>query len=77
MGLGVVDDIVEEPLGGAHRDHHQMAGRIKMFLIKTLRELCAIPTDQLVEQRYQKFLAMGAFPQHPEHPSASERTVDS
>ena len=31
--------MIEEPLGGAHRDHHQMAGRLKIYLVKCLREL--------------------------------------
>ncbi|MCH8043258.1 MAG: acetyl-CoA carboxylase carboxyltransferase subunit alpha [Planctomycetes bacterium] len=75
MGLGVVDDVVEEPLGGAHRDHHQMAGRIKMFLIKTLRELCDIPMDQLVDERYQKFRNMGVFLEQLEQPAESEVTA--
>src|SRR4030095_16148806 len=39
LGLGVVDDVIEEPLGGAHRDHHQMASRMKLYLLKCLREL--------------------------------------
>ena len=60
-GFGVVDDVIEEPLGGAHRDHHQMAGRLKMYLLKCLRELTARPIDQLVESRYEKFRHMGAF----------------
>ena len=37
--LGCVDDVIEEPLGAAHRDHHQMATRLKMYLLKSLREL--------------------------------------
>ena len=60
-GFGVVDDVIEEPLGGAHRDHHQMASRMKMYLIKCLRELTAISTPQLVENRYQKFRQMGVY----------------
>ena len=59
--LGVVDDVVEEPLGGAHRDHYQMAGRLKMYLIKTLRELQRLPTDELLAQRYEKFRQIGPF----------------
>jgi acetyl-CoA carboxylase carboxyl transferase subunit alpha len=61
VGLGVIDDVIEEPLGGAHRDHHQMAARMKMYLVKSLRELSSLPTDQLVEGRYQKFRRMGQF----------------
>lgn len=59
--LGVVDDVIEEPLGGAHRDYHQMANRLKQYLVRTLRELKTIPVDQLVENRYRKFRNMGMF----------------
>jgi acetyl-CoA carboxylase carboxyl transferase subunit alpha len=59
--LGVIDEVIKEPDGGAHRDHHMTAGRMGMFLRNTLRELVAIPTDELVEQRYQRFRRMGAF----------------
>jgi acetyl-CoA carboxylase carboxyl transferase subunit alpha len=59
--LGCVDDVIEEPLGAAHRDHHQMAARLKMYLVKTLRELVDLPTDELLEQRYEKFRRMGRF----------------
>lgn len=60
-GFGVVDDVIREPLGGAHRDHHQMAQRVKLYLTKSLRELLAIPRDQLLEQRYAKFRRLGVF----------------
>ena len=59
--LGVIDDVIDEPLGGAHRDHHQMATRLKMYLIKTLRELVDQPTDKLLAARYEKFRRMGQF----------------
>ena len=57
----VVDTVIEEPLGGAHRDHHQMAMRLKVFLSKTLGELEAIDTEDLLAQRYEKFRRMGEF----------------
>ena len=59
--LGAIDDVVEEPLGAAHRDHYQMAARLKMYLVKTLRELCEKPMDQLLAERYEKFRRMGRF----------------
>ncbi len=59
--LGCVDDVIEEPLGAAHRDHHQMAARLKMYLLKSLRELVDMPTDQLLATRYEKFRRMGQF----------------
>ena len=60
-GLGAIDDVIEEPLGAAHRDHYQMAARLKMYLVKTLRELCDKPMDQLLDERYEKFRRMGRF----------------
>lgn len=59
--FGVVDDVIEEPLGGAHRDHHQMANAIKMYLVRRLRELLNVPIDELVQARYDKFRKMGPF----------------
>ncbi len=59
--LGVIDQIIDEPLGGAHRDHQRMANRLKIYLRSTLRELSVKPIEQLVEARYQKFRRMGIF----------------
>ncbi|QDV46803.1 Acetyl-coenzyme A carboxylase carboxyl transferase subunit alpha [Stieleria neptunia] len=59
--LGVVDDVLDEPLGGAHRDHHQMATRLKTYLSKTLGELETKSVDQLLESRYDKFRRIGVF----------------
>jgi acetyl-CoA carboxylase carboxyl transferase subunit alpha len=59
--LGCVDDVIEEPLGAAHRDHHQMAARLKMYFLKTLRELVDQPTEKLLAARYEKFRRMGRF----------------
>jgi acetyl-CoA carboxylase carboxyl transferase subunit alpha len=59
--LGVVDDVVEEPLGGAHRDHHQMANRLKNYLTRSLRELQRLPADELLAKRYEKFRAIGPY----------------
>ncbi len=60
-GLGVVDDVIEEPLGGAHRDHHQMAARMKIYLLKCLRELSTMTHDVLLDKRYDKFRQMGVY----------------
>ncbi|MBL9085485.1 MAG: acetyl-CoA carboxylase carboxyltransferase subunit alpha, partial [Planctomycetales bacterium] len=59
--LGVVDDVIEEPLGGAHRDHNQTAARLKMYLQKSFRELKSLSTEQLLAARYEKFRKMGIF----------------
>ena len=57
----MVDDVIDEPLGGAHRDHHQMAARMKIYLLKCLRELVGTKPDELVERRYEKFRQMGVY----------------
>ena len=59
--FGIVDAVIEEPPGGAHRDPRQMATKLKTFLLRTLRELVAQPADALVSARYQKFRRMGVF----------------
>lgn len=59
--LEVIDDIIEEPLGGAHRDHHQTASRLKSYLGRQLQQLRQQPLEKLVEQRYEKFRRMGTY----------------
>ncbi|HOP77417.1 MAG TPA: acetyl-CoA carboxylase carboxyl transferase subunit alpha, partial [Thermogutta sp.] len=59
--LGLVDHVIPEPLGGAHRDPFQMASRLKLYLRNTLKELMSIPIPELVEARYQKFRRMGVY----------------
>ncbi|MDE0938605.1 MAG: acetyl-CoA carboxylase carboxyltransferase subunit alpha [Pirellulales bacterium] len=59
--LGAVDDVIEEPLGGAHRDHHQMAARLKLYLIKVLKQLTEQPLEELVAARYEKFRRLGVY----------------
>lgn len=61
MRLKVIDAIIPEPLGGAHRDAPLMASNLKLYLKNTLRELQRIKSDELVEQRYAKFRAYGVF----------------
>jgi acetyl-CoA carboxylase carboxyl transferase subunit alpha len=63
--LGIIDHIIPEPLGGAHRDHREMANTLKTYLLRYLRELRGIPADELLEQRYQKFRRMGVFDEGP------------
>jgi acetyl-CoA carboxylase carboxyl transferase subunit alpha len=59
--LGVIDEIIPEPLGGAHRDHREMGNTLKSYLLRCLRELRAQPLAEAVESRYQKFRRMGVF----------------
>lgn len=61
LGLQVIDDVVEEPLGGAHRDHQAMATNLRSTFLRYLRDLSQWKLDDLVEARWQKFRKMGAF----------------
>ncbi len=57
--LGLVDQIVAEPLGGAHRDHGLMAANLKKHLMETLSRYDAFNTEELLERRYQRLMAYG------------------
>jgi acetyl-CoA carboxylase carboxyl transferase subunit alpha len=56
----LIDMVVPEPLGGAHRNVDEMASRLKDILVSELRTLNKLSLDKLVENRYQKFMSMGA-----------------
>ena len=64
MELGVIDDVIPEPPGGAHSDHHLTASHLKMYLRSRLRELVGLPLDELLEARYRRFRRIGVFLQH-------------
>ena len=59
--LGLVDQVIPEPLGGAHRDVDAMAENIKQSLLKTLASLQNKSTDELVEARYKRLMSYGQF----------------
>jgi acetyl-CoA carboxylase carboxyl transferase subunit alpha len=59
--LGIVDEIVKEPLGGAHRDPKGMAERLKEVVERHLRELEKVAAEELLKIRYEKFRKIGVF----------------
>ena len=61
LNLGVADQIVPEPKGGAHRDPEKMAATLKKAVLKMLDELADLPPEQLVETRYRKYRRIGVF----------------
>ncbi len=61
LQLGVVDPIVDEPAGGAHQDHDEAARRLDAALWSTLLALSTMTRDELVEDRYRRFRALGSF----------------
>src|SRR6185295_19344427 len=61
LELGVVDEIVQEPPGGAHRDPAAMAKTLGETLSRQLRELKRLPTAELLDRRYRKYRSIGQF----------------
>jgi acetyl-CoA carboxylase carboxyl transferase subunit alpha len=61
MKLGVIDSVVQEPLGGAHRDPHTAAHNLEQYLAKTLRDLKRVKPENLLERRYEKFRQLGEY----------------
>jgi acetyl-CoA carboxylase carboxyl transferase subunit alpha len=61
LRMQVVDEVIPEPLGGAHRDHRAMAATLKHSLQRALNKLSAIQTETLLARRYQKFRKIGAY----------------
>jgi len=59
--LDLIDRIIPEPLGGAHRNYDAAANNIREALESSLRELRALTTDQLLEKRYQRLMSFGQF----------------
>ncbi|WP_363797710.1 acetyl-CoA carboxylase carboxyltransferase subunit alpha [Lysobacter firmicutimachus] len=59
--LGLVDKIVREPIGGAHRNPKQMATRLKAVLLNELDALEGVPTEQLLQRRYERLRSYGAY----------------
>ncbi|HET9388692.1 MAG TPA: acetyl-CoA carboxylase carboxyltransferase subunit alpha [Steroidobacteraceae bacterium] len=64
--LGLVDEVIEEPLGGAHRDPAETAHRLKAALVRHLEQLEAMPRDELRAARSAKIASFGVFSESPE-----------
>ena len=60
-GLGLVDKVVREPIGGAHRNPRQMAVRLKAVLLNELDALEQLPVEQLLQKRYERLRGYGAY----------------
>src|SRR6266480_7504007 len=64
--IDLIDELIPEPLGGAHHNYSLMADNLKTALLKNLAELQMLPVDELLERRYQKFRNIGKFGIAPE-----------
>lgn len=61
LSLGLIDKVVREPTGGAHRNPRQMAKRLSAVLVNELNALKDVPVDTLLERRYQRLRSYGAY----------------
>ena len=59
--LKVIDGVIKEPIGGAHRDHEEAADLLKEQLVESLNRLMKLSADELIEQRIEKYSSMGQF----------------
>jgi acetyl-CoA carboxylase carboxyl transferase subunit alpha len=61
LELKLIDELIPEPLGGAHHDHNAAIANLKAAVTRHLNELCKIPIEQLLAERYAKFRRVGEF----------------
>ena len=59
--LEICDDIIQEPLGGAHHDFNLISNNIKDYIVETIKQLQELNIDQLIENRISKYEKMGAW----------------
>ena len=59
--LGIVDEVIPEPIGAAHSNPKEMAKTLKEIIVRYIEELQVIPLDKLVEKRYKKYRKFGSF----------------
>jgi acetyl-CoA carboxylase carboxyl transferase subunit alpha len=57
----LIDDIIDEPISGAHRDKEAAAKAIKNYYLNSVKELRELTKDELLERRYKKLTSIGAF----------------
>ena len=61
LALGVIDESIEEPLGGAHQDPELVAERLRASILRFLKFVDPMPVDELLERRYQRYRKLGVF----------------
>ncbi len=71
LEMGIIDEVVAEPLGGAHRDHREAAANLKAFLLRSLREIGEVPPGERLERRYEKYRHMGIVLEGSAEPPAT------
>lgn len=65
--LGLIDRIINEPAGGAHRDHRLMAQNVRKFLQEALKQLAGLSSSELIERRFERLMSYGRFKEQAIH----------
>ncbi len=73
--LGLMDTIIPEPIGGAHRNIHDTIYNVERYIVRTLNELTRKPVDQLTQERYQKWRTFGSQFAVPFQAAAPAKTI--
>ena len=60
LKLNIIDEIIKEPLGGAHRDYDLMSSEIKKSILKSLKQLQSMPMKELLKRRYSRIISIGS-----------------
>lgn len=60
LKLNIIDEIIKEPLGGAHRDYDLMSSEIKKSILKSLKQLQSLPMKELLKRRYSRIISIGS-----------------
>ncbi len=61
LELGIIDEIIPEPVGGAHRDQRATADALQRWIVQNIQNLSRLPIDTVLEQRYERYRAMGRY----------------
>ena len=75
MKFGVIDHVIPEPLGGAHRDPHTVAHSLDQYIAKTLRDLKRQKIENLLERRYEKFRNLGEVMEPAKKPASTKASA--
>ena len=65
LGMGIVDEAIEEPLGGAHHDPGMVAERLRSSILRFFKHTDSFSVDELLQRRYERFRRIGAFSSQP------------
>jgi acetyl-CoA carboxylase carboxyl transferase subunit alpha len=77
LNLNVVDDVIPEPIGGAHRDPETTARNVEQYIVATLNDLKRFTSDALVRKRQDRVRKMGSFYESPTEAAEAEKTASA